>query len=132
LEWKAAAQVDLLEIVDHIGAENPDAASAFAQMVYAKAEALCLSPTLYRSGRVRGTREMVVHRNYVVFYRVTADIVTILLSSMRASNGPSRPAGTLNTTAGRPSSHIEVLKPARQAVLIIRVFACCHRCQALR
>jgi addiction module RelE/StbE family toxin len=78
LEWKAAAQVDLLEIVDHIGAENPDAASAFAQMVYAKAEALCLSPTLYRSGRVRGTREMVVHRNYVVFYRVTADTVTIL------------------------------------------------------
>lgn len=102
---------DLLEIVDHIGAESPDAASAFAQMVCAKAEALCLSPPCYRSGRVRGTREMVVHRNYVVFYRVTADTATILRVKHASQHGPSRPAGTLKTSHyGRPAVPRPTLK----------------------
>jgi len=32
---------------------------------------------MYREGRIRGTREIVVHRNYVVFYHVSEDTVTI-------------------------------------------------------
>jgi toxin ParE1/3/4 len=78
LEWKAQAEDDLLDIIDTIGADNPDAALAFAQKVHTKAEGLRSRPTLYRAGRMRGTREMVVHRNYIVFYRVSDEAVTIL------------------------------------------------------
>ena len=78
LEWKVQAENDLLDIIDTIGADNPDAALAFAQMVHRKADGLRSRPTLYRMGRMRGTREMVVHRNYIVFYQVSDEAVTIL------------------------------------------------------
>ncbi|WP_195845812.1 type II toxin-antitoxin system RelE/ParE family toxin, partial [Burkholderia pseudomallei] len=35
-------------------------------------------PRLYRAGRVSGTREMVVHHNYIVVYSIDADVVEIL------------------------------------------------------
>ncbi|MBI2293684.1 MAG: type II toxin-antitoxin system RelE/ParE family toxin, partial [Betaproteobacteria bacterium] len=35
-------------------------------------------PRLYRVGRVRGTREMVVHPNYVVVYRIARGEIEIL------------------------------------------------------
>jgi toxin ParE1/3/4 len=33
---------------------------------------------MYRSGRVPGTREAVVHPNYILVYHVTADAVEII------------------------------------------------------
>jgi len=33
---------------------------------------------MYRPGRVPGTREAVVHPNYILIYRVTADAVEIV------------------------------------------------------
>ncbi|WP_143290560.1 type II toxin-antitoxin system RelE/ParE family toxin, partial [Burkholderia pseudomallei] len=35
-------------------------------------------PRLYRAGRVSGTREMVVHHNYIVVYSIDAEVVEIL------------------------------------------------------
>ncbi len=35
-------------------------------------------PYLYREGRVQGTREAVVHPNYIMVYRVGADLIDIL------------------------------------------------------
>ena len=35
-------------------------------------------PDMYRSGRVEGTREIVVHPNYIVVYRATTTAVEIL------------------------------------------------------
>jgi toxin ParE1/3/4 len=67
-----------MDILDYIGQDNPDAAVELVQKIHEKAEGLLARPTLYRAGRVRGTREMVVHRNYIVFYRVTDEAVTIL------------------------------------------------------
>ena len=59
--------------------DNLDAAEAFAEMVDAKALALPARPEMYRvSKRVPNAREMVVHRNYLVFYRVSARFITIL------------------------------------------------------
>lgn len=79
LEWKKLARRDLLRIVRKIGEDNPDAAEAFAEMVDAKALALPARPEMYRvSKRVPNAREMVVHRNYLVFYRVSARFITIL------------------------------------------------------
>lgn len=78
LEWKVQAENDLFDILDHIGRDNPDAAVELVQKIRAKVDGLRERPTLYRAGRIRGTREMVVHRNYIVFYRASDEAVTVL------------------------------------------------------
>jgi toxin ParE1/3/4 len=77
LKWRPLAENDLFDILDYIGQDDPDAALTLVKMIHEKAEALRSRPKMYREGRIRGTREMVVHRNYVVFYRVSEDTVTI-------------------------------------------------------
>ena len=42
------------------------------------AENLPLMPYLFRPGRVPGTRELVVHPNYIVVYQVGSDMIDIL------------------------------------------------------
>ena len=77
-EWKAAAVADLLAIVDYISDDNPDAAQALKDEVEAKVSRLPEHAQLYRTGRVDGTREMVVRRNYIVVYAEDGGTVTIL------------------------------------------------------
>lgn len=78
LEWKVQAENDLFDILDYIGRDNPDAAVELVQKIRAKVDGLRERPTLYRAGRIRGTREMIVHRNYIVFYRASDEAVTVL------------------------------------------------------
>lgn len=78
LEWKAIAVADLMAIVDYISDDNPDAAQALKADIEAKTSRLRENPRLYRTGRVEGTREMVVRSNYLVVYAVDAHTVTIL------------------------------------------------------
>ena len=78
LEWRAMARADLLAIVDYISDDNPDAAQHLQDEIEAKASKLPEHPKLYRSGRVSGTREMVVRENYVVVYIEDARAVSIL------------------------------------------------------
>ena len=78
LEWRAMARADLLAIVDYISDDNPDAAQHLKDEIEAKASKLPEHPKLYRSGRVSGTREMVVRENYVVVYIEDARAVSIL------------------------------------------------------
>jgi toxin ParE1/3/4 len=68
LEWREAARGDLLAIVDYISDDNPEAAQQLKDDIEAKVAKLVEHPKLYRPGRVAGTREMVVRRNYVVVY----------------------------------------------------------------
>ena len=70
--WLPRAEANLLQIVEHIAEDNVDAAIALAKLIRARAGQLSEPPTLFRKGRVRGTREMVVHPNYLVVYRVHA------------------------------------------------------------
>ena len=78
LEWKAMAVADLMAIVDYISDDNPDAAQALKEDIEAKTLRLRENPQLYRTGRVEGTREMVVRSNYLVVYAEDAHTVTIL------------------------------------------------------
>ena len=70
--WLPRAEANLLQIVEHIAEDNVDAAIALAKLIRARAGQLSEPPTLFRKGRVRGTREMVVHPNYLVVYRAHA------------------------------------------------------------
>ena len=78
LEWRETARADLLEIIDYIANDNPDAAQRLRDEIAAKAAKLVRQPRLYRPGRVAGTREMVVRANYIVVYTEDARTVCIL------------------------------------------------------
>ena len=47
-------------------------------MIQAAIRPLAEHPLLYRQGRVEGTREVVVHPNYIVVYRPLATHVEII------------------------------------------------------
>jgi toxin ParE1/3/4 len=68
----------LLAIVDYISDDNPVAAQALKDQIEAKVSRLVDHPKLYRSGRIPGTREMVVHRNYVLIYEEDEATISIL------------------------------------------------------
>jgi toxin ParE1/3/4 len=79
LVWLASAAEDLLEIVRYIAAENPAAARKLKQRIEDAVLPLAEHPYLYRSSdRVLGVREMVVHPNYLVFYRVAKTRIEIV------------------------------------------------------
>ncbi len=78
VEWKTAASLDLIEIIDYIAQENPTAADKMKVMIYEAAERLGEMPYINRRGRVAGTREKIAHPNYIIVYRVASDKVEIL------------------------------------------------------
>jgi len=70
VEWRPEARAELWQILDYIGDRNVVAASELSQAIESATSALPEHPYLYRFGRVPGTREIVVHPNYLVVYRV--------------------------------------------------------------
>jgi toxin ParE1/3/4 len=78
LEWRQTARADLLAITDYISDDNPDAAQRLKEDIETKISALKEHPKLYRRGRVAGTREMVVKKNYIVVYSEDDHVVSIL------------------------------------------------------
>ncbi|WP_323119381.1 type II toxin-antitoxin system RelE/ParE family toxin [Burkholderia alba] len=55
---------------DYIAVDNPSAALDLDDKIERLTDALPKHPELYRAGRARGTREMVLTRGYVLVYRV--------------------------------------------------------------
>jgi addiction module RelE/StbE family toxin len=78
LAWTRSAQSDRAEIRAFIAADNPRAALALDELISEKAARLADHPELGRPGRVEGTRELVVHRNYILVYDIAGDLVRIL------------------------------------------------------
>lgn len=78
VKWRPLAEEDLLGILEFIGEDDPEAALALVELIREKVEGLKARPRMYRAGRVSGTREMVVHHNYIVVYSIDADVVEIL------------------------------------------------------
>lgn len=78
VEWTATALINLANILDYVREESPQGAAALASEVQTKTLRIASNPSLYRVGRVRGTREAVVSENYLLVYRVVGDIAEIL------------------------------------------------------
>ena len=78
LQWKSAAMNDREQIMDFIAQDNPQAALDLDSLFEEKANMLIEHPNLFKPGRIKGTRHAIVHPNYVLVYKVSGDIVTIL------------------------------------------------------
>ena len=83
LRWTDDATRDLLGILDFIGERNVAAADRLNDLIQRTAEQLPDHPYLYRPGRVPGTREAVVHPNYILVYRVAAAIEVLAVLHAR-------------------------------------------------
>lgn len=78
LEWRPEATRQLEELLDYIAARNFDAAARLERAYHQKVELACKFPAIGRPGRVAGTRELVIHPNYLAIYRVGDEKITIL------------------------------------------------------
>lgn len=76
--WREQAAEQLDAIIDHIAQFDEAAADRLEALALYCAERLAHFPYMYRAGRVHGTREAVVHPNYILIYRVGAEQVEIL------------------------------------------------------
>ncbi|BDT66868.1 hypothetical protein os1_10330 [Comamonadaceae bacterium OS-1] len=78
LVWTRPAHQDRKAIREYIAADNPIAAIDLDTLFSQKAAYLIDHPGLGRPGRVPGTRELVVHRNYILIYDVVDVQVRVL------------------------------------------------------
>ena len=78
LVWKPQAVADRDGIFDFIAQDHPVAALELDEWIEQKAEILTGQPKAGQPGRMRGTREWVIHPHYVIVYRVAATQVEIL------------------------------------------------------
>ncbi len=96
VEWRPKASDDRNRIFDYIAEDNPSAALELDDRIEQQTDALPEHPELYKPGRVRGTREMVLTPNYVLVYRIkrqasVIEIVRIIGARQRYPKGRSVP-----------------------------------------
>lgn len=76
--WRPLAVADREGIFDFIAQDKPQAALELDARIEQRAEQLLHHPGLGRRGRVKGTRVLVVHPNYLLIYRLLDDCIEIL------------------------------------------------------
>jgi addiction module RelE/StbE family toxin len=90
LTWAPLAIEDRDSIFSYIAADNPDAAIDLDELIEQKAALLIEQPQMGRAGRVRGTRELVVHPHYVFVYDVEGSRIRILRALHTSLQYPAR------------------------------------------
>ncbi len=90
LVWTGLAARDRKAIREYVARDNPAAALALDELFSEKAAHLIDYPALGRPGRVEGTRELVVHLNYILIYDTTIEMVRILRLLHAARQWPPR------------------------------------------
>ena len=77
--WTRAAIRDLTRVRDYIARENPGAAREMALRIVAATEQATQFPEIGRTGRVKGTRELVVaNTQYLIVNRVKKNKIHFL------------------------------------------------------
>ncbi|HDR9174326.1 translation repressor RelE [Burkholderia vietnamiensis] len=102
LFWTPEAIQDRADIFDYIEADNPLAALDLDEQLEQKAWLLVDHPNLGRLGRVADTRELVVHRNYLLIYDVAGDQVRVLNVVHAARRWPPMVASTIDHAKKMP------------------------------
>ena len=78
LAWTESALRERRSIRAYISRDDAAAARSLEQLLMRGAARLTERPEMGRPGRLTGTRELVVHRNYLLIYDVRGDLVRIL------------------------------------------------------
>ena len=79
ITWRPMAEADRENIFDYIAQDNPLAALALDEEFSVKTATASHNPKLYKPGRVRGTREIVVRPNYIMVYRIEDEGNTLVV-----------------------------------------------------
>ncbi len=82
------AREDLRAIVQYIGKDNPTIARVFGKPLRDKTTLLADHPALGRPGRLPDISELVVHPNYIVFYRVLDEACTVQVLRVKHAAQP--------------------------------------------
>jgi toxin ParE1/3/4 len=92
VEWSPQAIADLVALRAYIAEDNPAAAQRVAlHIIHNVEEFLADNPSIGRSGRVSGTRELVIPKTpYVVPYRVRNNRIEVLRVYHGARKWPER------------------------------------------
>jgi toxin ParE1/3/4 len=86
IKWTKTALASIDEIAGYIAKDNPTRAISFLRELQDAVTKLQAHPGIGRAGRVPGTRELVLHKNYIAIYRVRGDDVEILRLHHAARN----------------------------------------------
>ena len=78
LIWTRPAWADRRAIREYLAERNLAAALEMDTLISVRTGSLLEHPALGRPGRVAGTRELVLHPNYIMIYDVMADSIRIL------------------------------------------------------
>jgi toxin ParE1/3/4 len=78
LIWQPEARKQLGNIIDYIAERSYVAAEKLNSRILKQIELCCAHPYIGRNGRLAGSRELVVHPNYIVVYRVHDTEVEII------------------------------------------------------
>jgi toxin ParE1/3/4 len=91
VKWLRTALRNLEVEAEYIAQENPEAAARVVERVRDAVQKLADHPALGRSGRVSGTRELVVTGTpYIVPYRVRGNVVEVLRVQHAARKWPEK------------------------------------------
>lgn len=86
--WSATARQDRERIARIIARDDRKAAIKLDAKFESAAKGLAIHPLQGRLGRRQGTRELVVHPNYLLVYVADTDVVTILTLLHAAQRWP--------------------------------------------
>ncbi|MCX7202948.1 MAG: type II toxin-antitoxin system RelE/ParE family toxin [Burkholderiales bacterium] len=78
IKWTKTALRSVDEIAGYIAQDSRTRATSFVLELQDAVTKLKAHPGMGRAGRVPGTRELVLHKNYIAIYRVRGDDVEIL------------------------------------------------------
>lgn len=78
VKWTRAALRSADEIAKYISKDSPARAQSFMLDLKSAVYRLSVHPGMGRPGRVPGTRELVLHKNYIAIYRVRDGKVELL------------------------------------------------------
>jgi toxin ParE1/3/4 len=78
IRWTQIATRTLLGAGEYISKDNPKAATKLLRQIRQTVKLLQRNPFLGRRTEFEGVRELVVHANYLVSYRVSNDTIDIL------------------------------------------------------